>query len=116
MLISSLLPVLQAHLLIGFSAQWEVDHTHIALAAIQALGTDEMPTALAQRLDYQIEHILIDEFQDTSSSQASFWRSSCAAGPNITPRGPLQELLFMVGDAMQSIYGFRYADELVSKG
>ena len=69
-LLSSLLPVLQAHLLLVFQRSGQVDHTHVALAAIQALGTDEMPTPLAQRLDYQIEHILIDEFQDTSSSQA----------------------------------------------
>jgi hypothetical protein len=42
-LISSLLPVLQAHLLLVFQRTGEVDHTHVALAAIQALGTDELP-------------------------------------------------------------------------
>ena len=83
-LISSLLPVLQAHLLLIFQRSGQIDHTHVALAAIQALGTDEMPSALAQSLDYQIEHILIDEFQDTSSSQARSWSGSCEAGLNTT--------------------------------
>ena len=109
-LISALLPVLQAHLLLVFQRTGEVDHTHVALAAIQALGTDEMPTALAQRLDYQIEHILIDEFQDTSSSQAELLRRLIRGWPEHNATGAAPRTLFMVGDAMQSIYGFRYAD------
>lgn len=109
-LISSLLPVLQAHLLLVFQRTGEVDHTHVALAAIQALGTDELPTALAQRLDYQIEHILIDEFQDTSASQAELLRRLIRAWPDHNATGAAPRTLFMVGDAMQSIYGFRYAD------
>ena len=109
-LISSLLPVLQAHLLLVFQRSGQVDHTHVALAAIQALGTDEMPTALAQRLDYQIEHILIDEFQDTSSSQAQLLERLMRGWPEHNVTGAAPRTLFMVGDAMQSIYGFRYAD------
>jgi len=109
-LISSLLPVLQAHLLLVFQRTGEVDHTHVALAAIQALGTDELPTALAQRLDYQIEHILIDEFQDTSASQAELLRRLIRGWPDHNATGAAPRTLFMVGDAMQSIYGFRYAD------
>ncbi len=109
-LISSLLPVLQAHLLLIFQRSGQVDHTHVALAAIQALGTDEMPTALAQRLDYQTEHILIDEFQDTSSSQAQLLERLMRGWPEHNATGAAPRTLFMVGDAMQSIYGFRYAD------
>ena len=109
-LLSSLLPVLQAHLLLVFQRSGQVDHTHVALAAIQALGTDEMPTSLAQRLDYQIEHILIDEFQDTSSSQAQFLERLMRGWPEHNATGAASRTLFIVGDAMQSIYGFRYAD------
>ena len=109
-LISSLLPVLQAHLLLVFQRSGQVDHTHVALAAIQALGSDETPTALAQRLDYQIEHILIDEFQDTSSSQAQLLERLMRGWPEHNATGAASRTLFMVGDAMQSIYGFRYAD------
>ena len=72
-LVSSLLPALQAHLLVVFQESGAVDHTHVTLAALQALGTDDEPTRLAERLDYQIEHILIDEFQDTLLHRHCCW-------------------------------------------
>ena len=109
-LLSSLLPVLQAHLLLAFQRSGTVDHTHIALAASQALGSDEQPTALAERLDYQLEHILVDEFQDTSSSQAEFLRRLTRGWAEHNATGAMPRTLFVVGDGMQSIYGFRYAD------
>lgn len=109
-LLSSLLPVLQAHLLLVFQRTGTVDHTHIALAASQALGNDEQPTALAERLDYQLEHILVDEFQDTSSSQAEFLRRLTRGWAEHNATGAMPRTLFIVGDGMQSIYGFRYAD------
>ncbi|RZO79944.1 MAG: hypothetical protein EVA63_07240 [Halieaceae bacterium] len=109
-LISSLLPVLQAHLLLVFQQAGAVDHTHVSLAAIQALGPDELPTALAQRLDYQIEHMLVDEFQDTSASQAELLSRLMRGWMEHNQTGAAPRTLFVVGDAMQSIYGFRYAD------
>lgn len=109
-LISSLLPVLQAHLLLVFQQAGAVDHTHVSLAAIQALGSDELPTALAQRLDYQIEHMLVDEFQDTSASQAELLSRLMRGWMEHNETGAAPRTLFVVGDAMQSIYGFRYAD------
>ena len=81
----------------------------MSLAAIQALGTDEMPTALAQRLDYQIEHILIDEFQDTSSSQARFLERLMQAGLNTTLLALPPERFH--GWGCDAVYlRFRYAD------
>ena len=109
-LVASLLPVLQAHLLLVFQRSGAVDHTHIALAAIQALGSDEFPTQLAQRLDYQLEHILVDEFQDTSASQAELLRRLMRGWEEHNATGAAPRTVFVVGDAMQSIYGFRYAD------
>ena len=108
--LSSLLPLLQAHLLLEFQRSGEVDHTHVALAAIDALGADESPTSLAQRLDYQLEHILVDEFQDTSVPQAEFLRRLTRGWYEHNETGAPPRTLFIVGDAMQSIYGFRYAD------
>ena len=109
-LLSSLLPVLQAHLLLAFQRAGTVDHTHIALAASQALGNDDQPTALAERLDYQLEHVLVDEFQDTSSSQAEFLRRLTRGWAEHNATGAMPRTLFVVGDGMRSIYGFRYAD------
>ena len=108
--ISTLLPVLQAHLLLMFQQAGVVDHTHIALAACDALGPDDTPSALAERLDYQIEHILVDEFQDTSHSQAELLRRLTRDWSDHNATGSAPRTLFVVGDAMQSIYGFRYAD------
>lgn len=88
-----------------FQDYGEVDFTEITQAAILALGTPESPTDLLYRLDYRIEHLLIDEFQDTSVSQYRLVEAltrEWSAGDNRT--------LFVVGDPMQSIYGFRQAE------
>ena len=84
------------------------DFTELNLAARRALrSSDGGPTELALALDYKIRHILIDEFQDTSTSQYEFFELLVegwdgAAQGNTT--------LFAVGDPMQSIYRFRDAD------
>jgi len=60
------------------------------------------------RLDSRIDHILVDEFQDTNHFQ---WRllhallEEIAAGDNSRQRS-----CFIVGDKKQSIYGFRRAE------
>ena len=109
--LSRVLPTLAAQLLTVFRSRGVVDHTHIAMSAEAALGTDEEPTDLALRLDYQLTHILVDEFQDTSQGQYRLLEKLCRGWSehnHINPGHP--RTLFIVGDAMQSIYGFRYAD------
>ena len=109
--LSRLLPQLAAELLLVFQREGAVDHTQVALSALQALGDDEAPTELALRLDYQIEHILVDEFQDTAINQYDLvhaltrgWGQHNATNPQ-APR-----TVMIVGDGMQSIYGFRGAN------
>ena len=75
------------------------------MAAISALGTLEEPTDLALKLDYQIQHILVDEFQDTSPTQLELIRLLISGWTRSDGRS-----LFLVGDPMQSIYRFRKAD------
>ena len=56
------------------------------------------------RLDGQVRHLLLDEFQDTSLSQFRFlW-------PIMREVRSENRLLFVVGDVKQSIYGWRGAD------
>lgn len=101
----SLLKVAAGYLLLVFRQHGQVDFTEIAMAAVRALGEPEMPTDLALALDYRIHHLLVDEFQDTSSSQAELLKRLTAgwqAGDGRT--------LFLVGDPMQSIYRFRQAE------
>ncbi|QFU75977.1 DNA helicase UvrD [Halioglobus maricola] len=109
--LSHVLPLVAACLLLVFERRGEVDHTQVALSALDALGEDDAPTELAMRLDYSIEHILVDEFQDTAINQYRLlgrltrgWGEYNEANPT-APR-----TVFIVGDGMQSIYGFRNAN------
>jgi ATP-dependent helicase/nuclease subunit A len=75
------------------------------MAAQRALGEPEEPTDLALSLDYQIRHLLVDEFQDTSVSQFSLLEKLTAGWQRGDGR-----TIFVVGDPMQSIYRFREAE------
>lgn len=109
--LTRILPRLAAQLLVVFRRAGEVDHAQIALAALEALGEEDTPSELALRLDHRLEHLLVDEFQDTSSGQFELirrltrgWNEHNEANPG-APR-----TLMLVGDGMQSIYGFRDAN------
>jgi len=94
-----------AQLTLVFQESGEVDFAEIQLRALQALGDEESPTDLALSLDYRLKHLLVDEFQDTSSSQHQLLRRLTAGWQNNDGRS-----LFLVGDPMQSIYRFREAE------
>jgi ATP-dependent helicase/nuclease subunit A len=88
-----------------FREQGAVDFPAISLAALRALGSQLTPTDLSLRLDYRLQHILVDEFQDTSSAQLELIRLLTAGWQREDGRS-----MFCVGDPMQSIYGFRQAE------
>jgi ATP-dependent helicase/nuclease subunit A len=87
------------------SESGEADFSEIAARAIQALGDENQPSNLALRMDYRIEHLLVDEFQDTSLSQIRLLDRLTAGWSEGDGR-----TLFLVGDPMQSIYRFRKAE------
>ncbi len=99
------LRIASAHLELVFSKRGQVDFTALVGAAITALGEPEAPTDLALALDYRIQHLLVDEFQDTSLSQYELLRRLTAGWH---PKDG--HTLFVVGDPMQSIYRFREAE------
>ena len=99
------LPVLVAHLTVVMAQRSQVDFNALSLAALQALGEPQAPTDLALYMDLRIEHILVDEFQDTSSMQYRLLERLTAGWQSGDGR-----TLFCVGDPMQSIYRFRQAD------
>jgi len=101
----ALLPYSVAHLRLVFQEKGEVDFTEISLRATEALGRGEDPTDLALKLDYQIQHLLVDEFQDTSINQYELMKNLIAGWQTDDGRS-----LFLVGDPMQSIYRFREAE------
>jgi ATP-dependent exoDNAse (exonuclease V) beta subunit len=103
--LAKLLVMAAAQLTRLFNEQGECDHPEVAGAARRALTEDSLPTALAERLGTRIGHILVDEFQDTSRDQYELLRTltqDWSEGDGRT--------LFLVGDPMQSIYGFRNAE------
>jgi ATP-dependent exoDNAse (exonuclease V) beta subunit len=100
-----LLPVAAAQLQTQFRESGDADYAEVGMAAQRALGEPEEPTDLALSLDYQVQHLLVDEFQDTSVSQYTLLEKLTAgweAGDGRT--------IFLVGDPMQSIYRFREAE------
>jgi ATP-dependent helicase/nuclease subunit A len=88
-----------------FREQGAADFPAVSLAALRALGSADSPTDLGLRLDYRLQHILVDEFQDTSSAQLELVRLLTAGWQIGDGRS-----VFCVGDPMQSIYGFRQAE------
>ncbi len=100
-----LLPILAAQLTVVFKETQQIDFIEIANAASRALGKITEPSDLALAFDYQIQHLLIDEFQDTSLAQFHLLQQLTAGWQADDGR-----TLFVVGDPMQSIYRFRKAE------
>lgn len=100
-----LLPAAVAELQLVFQSQGTADYVEIALRALRALGTADEPTDLALAFDYRVQHILVDEFQDTSFAQLDLLERLTAGWTEGDGR-----TLFCVGDPMQSIYRFRQAE------
>jgi ATP-dependent helicase/nuclease subunit A len=101
----TVLPILTAQLHVIFRRYNLIDFTELTLGALRALGDENNPTDLALYLDYQVKHILVDEFQDTSIMQYRLLEQITAGWQANDGR-----TLFLVGDPMQSIYRFRNAE------
>ena len=101
----NVLPRLAAYLTLEFTNHSSTDFLEFSLAATKALRPETGQIDLLQRLDYRIQHILIDEFQDTSQTQLELLQALTAEWQEDDGRS-----LFLVGDAMQSCYLFRNAN------
>ena len=99
------LPRAAARLELVFAEARAIDFIEASQIALRALGEPDAPSDLLLRLDMRIEHLLVDEFQDTSLSQYELIERLVAGW---TPGDG--RTLFVVGDPMQSVYGFREAE------
>lgn len=62
---------------------------------------------LLRRMDARVEHLLLDEFQDTSREQ---WAALRPLASEVVAHGDGSRSFFAVGDLKQSIYGWRGGD------
>ncbi len=99
--IAQVLKIAVAQLNVLFDEQQSSDFIQVALDADKVLS-DYEATDIALFLDYKIQHLLIDEFQDTSSTQFALIEKLIANWQTDEAK-----TLFLVGDPMQSIYLFR---------
>lgn len=96
---------LALELQLSFRRFGRIDHSQTSAAARSALGSPDDPTDIALALDHRLQHILVDEFQDTSRLQLELLEQLTAGWEVGDGRS-----LFLVGDAMQSCYSFRNAN------
>ena len=76
------------------------DVTERLQAFVSMWGTDRF----SFRLDHQIQHLLLDEFQDTSLAQ---WNVIRPFAKNVTEDADVLRSFFCVGDMKQAIFGWR---------
>jgi ATP-dependent exoDNAse (exonuclease V) beta subunit len=86
-----------------FAARNQCDFTELGLRAREALADDSGPEDLAAALGARLQHLLVDETQDTSTSQYDLLERLTASWDGHS------QTVFLVGDPRQSIYLFRQA-------
>lgn len=87
----------------------------VSIRLAKSFGEIE-PSLLQSRMDGSVDHLLLDEFQDTSPVQWSVLRSmaihastlpSNSTGGGSSPSWQVPRSFFCVGDTKQAIYGWR---------
>jgi ATP-dependent exoDNAse (exonuclease V) beta subunit len=86
-----------------FAARNQCDFTELSLLARHALDEDSGPEDLAAALGARLQHLLVDEMQDTSTTQYQLIELLTANWDGYS------QTVFLVGDPRQSIYLFRQA-------
>ena len=85
-----------------------LDFTDLEWQACQLLNASHHAHWIQYKLDQRIDHMLVDEFQDTNPTQ---WRLLLPLLEELSAADTERcRSVFLVGDAKQSIYRFRRAD------
>ncbi|HEX5235977.1 MAG TPA: UvrD-helicase domain-containing protein [Silvibacterium sp.] len=94
-----------AELRVLFAERGVVDFTELGVAARLVLENSDAGTDVLLALSGNMQHLLVDEFQDTSLSQHELLCLLVRAWDESDGR-----TCFLVGDPMQSVYLFRQAE------
>ncbi|HFE38292.1 MAG TPA: DNA helicase UvrD, partial [Gammaproteobacteria bacterium] len=89
-----------------------LDFTDLEWNTYQLLNHSDNALWIQYKLDQRIDHLLIDEFQDTNPTQ---WRLILPLLEEFANVEDKSRSVFIVGDEKQSIYGFRRADPRLLK-
>jgi ATP-dependent exoDNAse (exonuclease V) beta subunit len=92
-----------AELQLVFAEREECDFAELSLATRTALRHNDGPRDLEAAFGMRLQHLLVDEMQDTSSSQYELIQTLTQAWDGHS------QTVFLVGDPKQSIYLFRQA-------
>lgn len=85
-----------------------LDFTDLEWKTCQLLNRSQHAEWVQYKLDQRIDHLLVDEFQDTNPTQ---WRLLLPLLQEMAAGDPQRHRsVFLVGDEKQSIYRFRRAD------
>ena len=90
-----------------------LDFSDVLQRAIELLRQMDEFARSRYRLESRYQHVLVDEFQDTSRAQwelVSLLVKAWSEGSGLVDEAPVPPTIFIVGDRKQSIYRFRDAD------
>ena len=94
-------------------ARGRLDFSDVLQRAVELLRQMDEFARSRFRLESRYQHVLVDEFQDTSRAQwelVSLLVKAWGEGSGLVAEAPVPPTIFIVGDRKQSIYRFRDAD------
>ena len=89
-----------------------LDYSDLIIASDQLLHQSDISPWILYKLDGGIDHILLDEAQDTSPGQWRIVQAICEEIFSSNETSDRNRTVFVVGDEKQSIFSFQGADPL----
>jgi len=92
-----------------------LDYNDLISCTGKLLSDKSVASWVMYKLDEGIDHIMVDEAQDTSPQQWQIIRGLCEEFFSGQGKAERERTIFVVGDEKQSIYSFQGADPVVFK-